>query len=349
MKKILLLFAATAAVFSSCSKENHEGAQVPDGGLVFEVSTKNALDTRADLYSQEAVHQVERVSIYAFQKTGADYLYLKTFTFDTWIKGTSFQRYDVLPADNVPMGDYKFLAVGRDLTDNYTLPTLVEEITNYNDFTATIGALGTETEIFAGSSDATVSSTGMRVSIEITRKVAGVLGYFKNVPTSIDGTAVQYLRLSISNSDTIVNLTTGTGNTPTGTSFNLIDVDLSGQGQADGVYTGNDLSAKGVVKLDNTQLNGAFVLPVGNISMTLGLYSATNAPLKTWTIKDGVNTLFNITANHFYALGTKTATGNTTGTGDPAIPDAPIDLMTEQEIGVTINPVWSAVHNLTIE
>ena len=48
---------------------------------------------------------------------------------------------------------------------------------------ASIVNSGDESEIFAGSADAEVMAQGgTRVSIEMTRKVAGVLGYFKNVP-----------------------------------------------------------------------------------------------------------------------------------------------------------------------
>lgn len=52
---------------------------------------------------------------------------------------------------------------------------------------------------------------GTRVSIEMTRKVAGVLGYFKNVPQVLNGSTVKYLRLKVSNSNQQVNLTNGDG------------------------------------------------------------------------------------------------------------------------------------------
>lgn len=335
---------------SACSKDEQTGSNLPDGTLRFEVAAESAPDTRADLYSQEPVHSVADVKVYVFQKSGPNYLYLKSYSMP-WTTGASFGRYDVPAGETVPAGDYKFLAVGRDASDNYTLPALTANSTRYEDFVVSVAAAGLETEIFSGSYAATVASEGMRIPVTITRQVAGVLGYFKNIPANIGGTAVRYLRLSISNSNKSLNLTTGLGTSPTGASYNLINVDLSGQTvNADGAYTGNDLSSRGVVKLPNSQLNGVFVVPVTGITLTLGLYDATNAPLKTWTVlNDTAESSFNIVANHFYALGTKVAAGTTTGTPDNPIADAPVDLMKDQAITVSVLPNWALIHNMTLQ
>ena len=55
------------------------------------------------------------------------------------------------------------------------------------------------------------------------------------------------------------------------------------------------------------------MLPVGNITLTLGLYDASGNALKTWSVQDNGNTTFNITANHFYGLGQKVSKGDVTG------------------------------------
>lgn len=350
MKKIAIWFISCAVLMSACSKDEQTGSNLPDGTLRFEVAAESAPDTRADLYSQEPVHSVADVKVYVFQKSGSNYLYLKSYSMP-WTTGASFGRYDVPAGETVPAGDYKFLAVGRDASDNYTLPALTANSTRYEDFVVSVAAAGLETEIFSGSYAATVASEGMRIPVTITRQVAGVLGYFKNIPANIGGTAVRYLRLSISNSNKSLNLTTGLGTSPTGASYNLINVDLSGQTvNADGAYTGNDLSSRGVVKLPNSQLNGVFVVPVTGITLTLGLYDATNAPLKTWTVlNDTAESSFNIVANHFYALGTKVAAGTTTGTPDNPIADAPVDLMKDQAITVSVLPNWALIHNMTLQ
>lgn len=350
MKRIAMLLISCSALLGACSENDNNGGENPYGTLRFEVSAQNAADSRANLYSQEPVHSVADVKVYVFQKSGANYLYLKTYNMP-WTAGSSFGRYDVPTAEMLPLGDYKFLAVGRDASDGFTLPTLTAGATDYNDFVVTIAAAGQETEIFAGTYSATVSSEGMRIPVTITRQVAGVLGYFKNIPANIGGTTVKYLRLTISNSNKSLNLTTGLGSSPTGTSYNLINVDLSGQAvNGDGAYTGNDLSAQGVVKVPNSQLNGTFVMPVMGITLTLGLYDASGAPLKTWTVlNDTAESSYNIVANHFYAIGTKIAKDTTTGTAEHPISDNPIDLMKDQAITVSILPNWALIHDMSIQ
>lgn len=348
MRKLTLLSVAFAMFFASCS--NGDKNESTEGKLSFEISTVNKLDTRANLYSEEAVHEVERVDIYVFKSTDAtNYYFQKTFSFTTWEKGTNFKRYDVADTDMLPAGDYKFLAVGRDLTDNFTSPSLNVGMTKFEDMLFSVASAGNETEIFAGSVQKNITSAGARIAIQMTRQVAGVLGYFI-VPAQINSTTVRYLRLKITDNNLKLNVTTGTGSNPTGTEYNLFNVDFSGRTvNGDGVYVGNDLSGTGVVKLDNTQLNGAFVIPVDNITLTLGLYDTNNNPLRTWVVKDAGNTTFPILANHFYSLGKKQVSGSTTGGGSTPEPDAPINLMIDQDITITISPDWASIHNLTIE
>ena len=214
---------------------------------------------------------------------------------------------------------------------------------------------GDESEIFAGSADAEVMAQGgTRVSIEMTRKVAGVLGYFKNVPQVLNGSTVKYLRLKVSNSNQQVNLTNGVGINTAPTPYNIIDMDLSGQAVSNGVYVGNDLSGQGVVKVPNSQLGGSFYIPVSGVSMTLGLYDASGVAIKEWTVSDTNSsgaTQFNLMANHFYSLGVKGATGSVDGgtPGNPGDDDAPVDLLTDQNIVITISPAWELIHNLVIQ
>lgn len=357
MKKFMLL-AMMSAFMYACS-DNEDPAPAGNdakGNVTFEVSTvnemKDGVNTRSPLYSQEATQHVTRVVVYAFVNNNTDYVYSKTFTISPWSDGTTFQRYSVAANDNLDPGDYKFLAVGRDATDAFTIlpPTNTD---TFDNMVATITNSGDESEIFAGWSGATVSSgKGARVSIAMTRKVAGVLGYFKNVPKDINGNTVTYLRLSVTDSNQAVNLTTGTAITSATAPYNIINLDVSGQNEVGGVYVGNDLSAQGVVKVDNSQLSGSFFIPVSNVSMTLGLYDTSGNALKEWTVKDtDGNTTFNILANHFYSLGTKAQAGNTNGgTGsDPSDDDNPVDLLTDQAIIISISPAWEMIHNLVIQ
>ena len=335
MKKWMFFVAASMFAFAACSDEDDSTQPVPmEGHVTFEISAVNELDdgtTRTPLYSQEASQHVTRVSVYAFRYISAssNYLYQNTYTVTGWSDGTTFKRFAVPDSDKLPAGTYKFLAVGRDASDLFSV-TSPTSSTTYGDMLATISNTGEESEIFSGSADATITDQGARVSIEMTRKVAGILGYFKNIPQQMNGQTVRYLRLSASNSNQQVNLTTGMGINTTTASYNIINIDLSNQSVANGVYAGNDLSSQGVVKVANSQLGGAFYLPVSGVTMTLGLYDS---------------------ANHFYSLGTKGATGSTNGgtPNDTSDDDNPIDLLTDQNIVITITPAWSLIHNLIIQ
>ena len=355
MRKIILLAVVSMMIFG-CSNEK-DSLPAPENGQVFELfavnePTDGVLARNRPLYSQEAIQEVERVNIYVFQNSGSDYVYLKTYNVPGWTKGSTFMRFTVPDNDKLSAGDYEFLVVGQEATDNYTLTAPTVGVTKIGAMVATITAPGNESEIFAGLQAAMVTSEGVRVSMQMTRKVAGVLGYFKNVPANLNNTTVKYLRLIVSNADTQVGLANGVGMNPTGSAFRIIDADLSGQSvTSTGVYSGNDLTAQGVVKLANSQLFGRFLLPVGTVTMTLGLYDANNNPLKTWTVVDGASSTLNITANHFYSLGRKVNKGDTTGGGTPDTgdDDSAVDLLKDQVIVLSIDPSWNTIHNLVIQ
>lgn len=355
MKKLIFLSMASLFMFACSDNEDSPtgGTDGPQGNVTFEIAAVANLNngfTRGNVYSQEATQHVTRVSVYAFQNTGSDYVYAKTYEIPGWTDGTAFKRYVVAPADTLPPGDYKFLAVGRDETDMFTV-TDPAPSGKYSDMLAIIANSGDETELFAGTATMPVLENGSRISIEMTRQVAGVLGYFKNIPQVLNGVTVRYLRLGTSNVNQQVNLTTGAGINTVPTSYNIIDMDLSGQPVENGLYTGNDLSAQGVVKVANSQLSGSFLIPVSGVQLTLGLYDTNGNPLKTWTVKESSGAAtHNIEANHFYALGIKAQAGNVNGgTADPNDDDDPIDLLTDQNIVITISSAWELIHNLVIQ
>lgn len=356
MRKLMFLSVASLLMFASCSKDDAVPVDNNDGKITFEISTVNQLSdgtTRTPVYSQDATQQVTQVNVYAFMNDGTgNYLYKKTYNIPDWTSGLTFKRYAVADVDKVPAGDYKFLAVGLDAGNLYTI-TPTTPTTKFDDMLASVTASGNESEAFAGSSQVQVLPNGSRISIEMKRKVAGVLGYFKNVPQTINGTTVKYLRLTASNSNQQVNLTTGTGISTVPAVYRIIDMDISGQTISNGVYTGNDLSSQGVTKLANSQLSGTFMIPVSGITLTLGLYDAGNNALKEWSVSDssGGSTNFNIIANNFYSLGLKTKVDSTNGGGtpDPSDDDQAIDLLTDQSIVLTITPTWDVLHNLIIQ
>lgn len=359
MKKFLWMVAAIFLMFA-CSNDKENGNEpIAPESQVFELTAVNEIITgvptrNRPLYSQEAIQEVERVSIYVFKKVDPNYTYLKTFEVTGWSKGSTFMRYTVADADKLEADDYTFLLVGREASDNFTLTVPVVGTTTLGDMLASVTSPGNESEIFAGTKVVTVSSQGVRVSMSMSRKVAGVLGYFRNVPAALNGTNVKYLRLTLTNAGTNVNLSTGTGLQTTGSEYMIFNADLSGQAvTTEGVFEGNDLSGQGVVKVTNSQLMGKFLLPIGTgaINMTLGLYDENGIALKTWMVEDNGNTDINILANHFYSLGKKVSKGDTTGGGTPDTgdDDAPVDLLKDQVVVINIDPSWNTLHDLTIE
>lgn len=350
MNKILtFLFAAMLVTACSNNDDNVPSEPVNVKGLSFELKTVNKMEAGmragAPIYSQEATQNVTRVNVYAFKSNGTNYLFVKTFNVTGWTLGTTTKVYDVPEADKLAAGSYKFLAVGQDASDNYTI-TSPDATTKLEDMTASISALGDEYEIFAGVAQAEVTTAGARVSVSMTRKVAGVLGYFKNIPQTLDTKTVKYLRLGVSATNMAVNLSTSVGASPS-TSYNIIDMNLSGQTVLNGYYTGNDLSGSGVVKVANSQLAGKYLLPVPGVTMTLGLYDESETAIKTWTVLSGGSSSFDIIANNFYSLGMKAEAGST-GSGGPT-PDNPIDLSVDDEITITIIPAWDLINYLSIQ
>lgn len=103
---------------------------------------------------------------------------------------------------------YKFVAVGYNVaepgsnTDNpYGEPSLSNGTTTLEAFTTT--SVKTDyaiEELFAGVSDENATQTDKAAfstpaSVTLTRQVAGMLGYFYNVPTKINGSVVKYVRV----------------------------------------------------------------------------------------------------------------------------------------------------------
>ncbi len=355
MKKLttylLAALALTAMVVSlgSCDRET----TTPDpevGTLVFEIMTAGVTPaTRAGtpFYSVSLPSPVSTVTVYVFERNeSGDFMWTRSIPLTEWSSAGTSYVYTVPEANMLPAGTYKFLAVGSGVITGYTLPTLDESL-NYNNMTVTGTSTDTFDEIYAGSSDnVTITSEGARVGITMKRKVAGVMGYFVNVPVNQEGVKPTALRLTATTRNTGVNLTSDLGITPSAAVYNILDIDLTGLADNGTVFTGATIP--GIVKLDNSQLQGHFVFPVEDVILELGLYNGTTE-LRTWEINNGDP--MTLAANHLYTLGTKQLPGSTAGDpdSDDQKPDSGIDLMTDQQIMITVDTSWDDVTDLIIE
>lgn len=96
-----------------------------------------------------------------------------------------------------PAKYYKFVAVGYNTTNPYGDLSPVNGETELEEFTTTNSLTGYNVaELFATqSADATKGDVKNQGTLTLTRQVAGMLAYFKNVPATIDGKSVAAIRI----------------------------------------------------------------------------------------------------------------------------------------------------------
>lgn len=349
----LFVMVITVLTLGACTKDDVQvTTNTPENGsIIFDLAAVNniaKINTKRPLYSQEALQNVDTVTIYIFKYDGLNYTFTRAYGVDGWTKGSTQKTFAI--ANNALVnGNYQFLAVGREKAGSMTLTNPIIGITQFQNFTATVTA--NAEEIFAGNNSATITTGGgVRLQLQMTRQIAGILGYLKNIPTRVNGQKVNGVRLEITNYNTTVNLTNGAGS---GTNARLViyDVNLTARDtNANGTFTGNT-AIPGVAQVPNSQLNGRYLIPATSVTMSLVLYGTSAAPLKTWTVKDNTLTTFNIAANHFYTLGRKYKDNSTdAGTpGDITDDDLPVNLLSDQDINITISNAWSGNYNLNLQ
>lgn len=380
----MAILACGLLTFSACSNDdafNEDETNVTAGEtrnveLTFNFSVNSGEQTRGGrpLYSSEALQQVNAMKVYVFKESGSEYVYSEEITDEgnfgfsnNFAQGTESHSYTL--TDKLADGTYKFLAVGYE--DGYTTTfkalTMTSNVTKLSDLLLELNNGQNADEVFSGVSDAvTVSatSTSFNVGVELNRVVAGILGYFKNVPYQIekDGEMVQvkHVLVNVIKKGTSAKLADRTANGVDDNKYTIIDIDMNGYLQ-DGDNNWYAVSAKSgdVATVENSVLQGAYSLPIAAVTDNTTLEvvltgESTSTVLKTFTVKDGEDTDFAIEANHFYSLGQKNTNDDTNGGDpdpdpDPDDNDDPIDLSKDQIITITVNAAWSAIHDLTIE
>lgn len=179
--------------FAACTPEENI---TPDeqGNVTFVFTAGNEINTRTILNGSENLQHVEKVYLYIFDGTtdAATYKSCKELSWPTPgevnYKGIT-RRYSMTLAS----GNYTFLAIGLDDKSGatYNLPAAIAEGSTLADAKATLASGKTkediaQSELFAGHVTASIKESGNDpVTITLYRRVAGVMGWFKNVPANV--------------------------------------------------------------------------------------------------------------------------------------------------------------------
>lgn len=402
MKKYLFLSAVGAMMLAACSNDDTvpvEGADAVQPGSELTLTLNSGgdgLGTRANrpVNSSEAANNVTAVKLYIYNASGTDVtaaaLTAGTQNPITWTAGPSSPA---APGDNpspahkasqtiklnklASDGVYTVVAYGYNLVTDYTISG---GGTANDAFTATLPGATNESELFAGKSTFTVVNgniqSGTTSEVELRRHVAGLLGYFKNVPILYTNPStnlpdiVAFVRVYASSHASAFTFPSalpvnGTGNnTKTKVlEFNLATLisDFVSQTTAIGLdltKTFNIPAKTGLTAtVPNSILSGKFLIPFSKVAstttFTIQLENATGTVLKSWdVINNGLSgdKVFDVQRNYFYSIGQKYVAGSTDGgTSDPGDADQPIDLSKETVITITINDAWDTIYNLGIE
>lgn len=380
----MAILACGLLTFSACSNDdafNEDETNVTAGEtrnveLTFNFSVNSGEQTRGGrpLYSSEALQQVNAMKVYVFKESGDDYVYSEEITDDGNFgfnnnTAAETESHSYTLTNKLTDGKYKFLAVGYE--EGYTttfkgLTTMTQNTTKLSELLLELNSGQNADEVFSGVSDAvTVSatSTSFNVGVELHRVVAGILGYFKNVPFEIENggkmVQVKHVLVNVIKKGTSAKLADRTANGVDESKYTIIDIDMSSYSK-DGDNNWYYVPAKSgdVATVANSVLQGAYSLPIaavtGSNTLEVVLTGDGGTVLKTFKVKDENSSEFAINANHFYSLGQKMTNDDTTGGDpdpdpDPDDNDDPIDLSKDQIITITVNAEWTDIHNLTIE
>lgn len=405
MKNYLYVSAVGAMLLAACSNDDTvplggEEAVQPGSAITLTVnSSGDGLSTRAGrpVNSSEAANNVTAVRLYIYNPSGTDVtnaaLAAGTQNPMLWTAGPSDSA---TPGNNqnhkasqtvklnklATNGVYTVVAYGYNTALDYTITAG----TSADDsFIATLPAATNESELFAGKATFNVVNgniqAGTTSEVELRRHVAGLLGYFKNVPilypNPVSGlpTPVAFVRVYASSHATsftfpsVLNVN-GTGNN---TKTRVLDLGLStlitdylAQVTAAGtnltkVFSIPAISTGTTATVPNSILKGRFLVPfaqvTGATTFTVQLEDASGTVLKTWDVVNNALTgdkkIYDVRRNYFYSIGQKVKAssidGGTTDPGSTDDNDNPIDLSQETVITVTVNDAWDTIYNLGIE
>ena len=388
MKKNLL-FAAAAGImlFSACSNDEDV---IIDGANDVNVSGEITLalnaggsgaETRAarPVYSSEAYSEVTDVELKLFKKNGENWVAATGVTTDLaegWAISNWGTQSAVSPGttDNMTTKTVKLKNLDKSAEYKLVAYGYKKELRTTLDWNVALAAATPNAgedveEIFAGEKVFSTNDEGKisttPVLVEMRREVAGVLGYFKNIPEKVGKTTVKSVRVYASSSNTAYNIPSLSLQNQCGTAAGTervtvlnLAIPTEGVTVVEGIYNWAGKDKTDLKTEANSLLGGCFLVPFakveGKATFTIALCDAKGNDLKTWTgVLDQTQTgeddtkIFNVNRNYFYSFGKKLK-ANTTKP-DPENPDKPIDLSVNNEITIILNNAWGVIHNMGIE
>lgn len=400
MKNYLFFSAVAAMMFAGCSNDDSIPLENPDVTGQQLTLTLNSggdgISTRAarPVYSSEAQNNVNFVKLYIYDPSGEDVtstaLVAGTTNPISWTAGpsdsavpgtTNHEASQTVKLNKLLTdGSYTVVAYGYNTTPDYTFTGSGPAA---DAFTATLPASTNESEFFAGSKTFNVVNgniqSGANSQVVMKRQVAGLLGYFKNIPVlypnPVGGlpTPVAFVRVYASSHGTSftfpsTSLMNGTGNNTKTKVLEFSLLTLLTNYAAQVTAAGANLAAVfnipaptggGVALVPNSVLSGKFLIPFPQVAatttFTVQLEDALGAVLRKWDVVNSSasnSKVYPVNRNYFYSLGQKYKAGTTDG-GTPGNPtsddDSPIDLLQETYITLTVNDTWDVIYNLGIE
>lgn len=355
---------AGALSLTACHNDEADKSPVAPANPVevnFQVKVNSGLETRAGrpLYSYEALQQVNNLQLLLFKDGRYDQTVQVTEGFGNTAPnaGETF-TFRFLPL--LSAGTYTFLAAGfeEEVLKTYVMPDL--EGKTIDDAILTLADGADADEFFVGlSGEYTVSETtkSMTAEVELRRAVAGVLGYFENIPYRLvhngQMTQVEKVCVELSCRATAVNLRDRSANAKQEAVYRLLEIDLTGEKRADdGNYFACPAVTEGAyTKVANSYLAGGYTLPytaTDGATLKVVIRGAGDVVLKSYPViaKQEARALpsaFDIEADHFYGVGRKSK--DTSDPGD----DDPIDLSKDQVITISVDAAWATVHRLDLD
>lgn len=170
------------------------------------------------LYSSMASQYIQNIKIYFVDQKG-NIARVVNVDKDYWKQSLAYNNGRKLTislkgTDKLKDGEYTVYACAYSEDSGYKFaPTVEVKDTEWKDFYATVSQGNDPSEVFAGQATVTAKDTKDEVSLKsgngnalvtLYRQVAGISGYFKNIPANVDGDVPTHLRLVASGKNTQV-------------------------------------------------------------------------------------------------------------------------------------------------